>query len=217
MPNCCSAFGRKDGHKTQPYDGHFYRFSSEKGKCQTWIDSLPDANFVWSKSKRICDVHWPPNEKFTRVKGQDVPDEPPTIFPGVPSSCLRQTAASSSRDVNTRRVSQEARSNAQEDIMTRKRLEDDEIRNWESFIGYCHKVRDLIVIPKQTTSPRSVSLLRLTDDSPPSIVYSIEITERFDIICYLSATKIPVLKNSFEKRLTKYSQFENILSSLEDQ
>ena len=124
------------------------------------------------------------------MKGQDAPGEPPTIFPGVPSSCLRQTAASSSRDVNTQRVSQEARSNAQEDIMTRKRLEDGEISNWESFIGYCHKVRDLIVIPKQTTSPRSVSLLRLTDDSPPSIVYSSEITERFDIICYLSATKL---------------------------
>ena len=149
------------------------------------------------------------------MKGNLIPDVPPSIFPGVPSSCVRQTSDKCYRDVESKRVSQEARENAQEEKLRQERLEADQICDWVSFIEYCHNLEELIVIPKQG-SHRSVSILRMSDDSPTSIIYSMEITEHFEVICYLSAKKIHVFKNSFDKNAL-YSQFDSIISSLEEQ
>ena len=60
-------------------------------------------------------------------------------------------------------------------------------------------------------------MIKLSEDSPPSIIYSMEITERYEITCYWGATKIPVFKNSFDKGLTKYSQLNSMLSMVEIQ
>ena len=59
--------------------------------------------------------------KLKEVKGHYVPDEPSLIFPGVPSSCLRQTSETISR------VSQEGSENAQQERLRKRQLEADKI------------------------------------------------------------------------------------------
>ena len=113
--NPSSVYRCKNGYKKHPYNRHFHSFPSDEGKRQSWIEALPNANFSWSKNKRVCDVHWPPNVKRIKVKGNLIPDVPPLTFPGVPSLSVRQTSDKCYRDVESRRVSQEAREDAQEE------------------------------------------------------------------------------------------------------
>ena len=119
---------------------------------------------------------------------------PPSLFPGVPSTCVRQTSD------EIRRGSQEDKENTQEEKLRQQRLESDQICDWVSFIEYCYNLEELIIIPKQG-SPRSVSILRLSDDSPTSTIFSMEIMKHFEVICYLSPTAWETCIQCFEKHL----------------
>ena len=106
IPNCCAVYNCKNGYKSQPYDGNFHYFPSDEVKRQAWIDALPNADFKWTKNKCICDIHWPANAVIARTKGKNVPAVPPSIFPGVPSPCARQTHRNAvSRNIESRSVS----------------------------------------------------------------------------------------------------------------
>ena len=66
-----------------------FRFPSDEEERIVWIKSLPNNNFEWTNSKRVCVEHWPPDFP-TRVinrNGSAVPAIPPLVFAGVPSSC----------------------------------------------------------------------------------------------------------------------------------
>ena len=121
----------------------------------------------------------------------------------------------SARNVESRRVSQGARELAQRTRTIEKEKKADKIKGWIQFTKYCSKLNGLTVMQKDDTPGRSLTLLKLTADSPPAIIFSIEVTEGYELTCY-NATKVPVFKNSFEKRLTKYSQFKDILFMLEN-
>ena len=114
-------------------------------------------------------------------------------------------------------MSQEAREGREQRRIQQELEEADTITDWAKFAQYSGILKDITDIPKDGNVSRSMTLIKLSKDSPPSIIYSMEITERYEITCYLRATKIPVLKNSFDKRLTKYSQLNSILSMVEIQ
>lgn len=105
----CSVFGCENNYK--PRKGQplrpkvtLFRFPSDEEERNVWIKSLPNNNFEWTNSKRVCVEHWPPDFP-TRVinrNGSAVPAIPPSVFASVPPSCLptkppkkRQSLASS--------------------------------------------------------------------------------------------------------------------------
>lgn len=51
---------------------------------------LPNDEFEWTESRRICEKHWPPGYPTVVINrnGAVRPDIPPSIFPGVPPSCV---------------------------------------------------------------------------------------------------------------------------------
>ena len=113
MPRkCCTFF---DGvscttnYKTSTEKSSVFRFPNEEGEKQRWISSLPNILPACdTKNLGVCEKHWPVDYPTISVKGKRRPANPPFIF-GLPKSFLPQTYYSSSRDVDTRKVSSEAR------------------------------------------------------------------------------------------------------------
>ena len=112
-------------------------------------------------------------------------------------------------------MSQGARELAQRARTIEKEKKPIKSRDGSNLTIYCSKVNGLTVMQKDDTPGRSLTLLKLSADSPPAIIFSIEVTEGYELTCHLNATKVPVFKNRFDKRLTKYSQFKDILFMLE--
>jgi hypothetical protein len=66
-----------------------YRFPFKSEDRELWIKKLPNANFVFTNFKRICAHHWPADTELKKVKGGNcVPVHPPSVFKGVPVSCI---------------------------------------------------------------------------------------------------------------------------------
>lgn len=65
-----------------------YRFPRDESDKQRWIDSLPNANFKWSKDSVVCEKHWPVGYATKNAQGGHVrPVDPPSVF-DVPASCV---------------------------------------------------------------------------------------------------------------------------------
>ena len=100
MGRKCSVVGRSTGFKTCEYKGTVHGFPNDKEKRQSWIDALPNKDTEFTEFMGICDLHWPPDCKKKKIKRWFVPDEPPSIFPNIPDSCLQQTTAQLERSID---------------------------------------------------------------------------------------------------------------------
>ena len=108
MPNKCCVYNCKSNYDSQKgIRNHVkvFSFPIDLEQQDKWVKCLPNSQFQITKSKRICELHWPPNYKKKVVKGgYKVPCEPPSVFLDIPKSCIpvplpkpRQTFASNSR------------------------------------------------------------------------------------------------------------------------
>ena len=212
MPNSCAVYNRRNGYKSQPYDGNFHYFPSDEVKRQAWSDVLPNAHFKWRPKTSVCAIFtgqptlrlqeprgrmFPPSHsRFSGESLQPVPVKLIVTPYHVISSqgvCLKKQGRTGNREGSSRNSQKLTQLLAGPNLL------------------------NIVTYRKDGNVARSMALIKLSEDSPPSIIYSMEITERYEITCYLSAAKIPVFKNSFDKRLTKYSQLNSILSMVEIQ
>ena len=90
-PNRCNIFNCKGNYPGEPYNEttKFPTAEKEPQEREWWIlacpnepDSLRSLKNIWA-----CKSHF---TEFTKARGGSRPSGPPTIFPGVPTSCLRQ-------------------------------------------------------------------------------------------------------------------------------
>ena len=88
MGRKCSVAGCSTGFKTCEYKGTVHGFPNDKEKRQSWIDALPNKDTEFTEFMGICDLYWPPDCKKKKIKRWFVPDEPPSISPNIPHSCL---------------------------------------------------------------------------------------------------------------------------------
>ena len=137
------------------------------------------------------------------VKGKRRPANPPSIF-GVPKSCLPQTYYSSSRDVDTRKVSSEARTRQTTTVPSP--VDPDIIQTWESLKEHC-KTLDYII----DASEDEINLYKV-EGTLPKIVYSLNIDSKFHVSAFKGNTRIETrdLIASFSYRLNRYSQITTI-------
>ena len=93
VPLCSSNYETKEKNKvvkTKEYVP-MYRFPKDKEEQTLWKRQIPRVDLVVTKHSAVCRNHWPQNADFKKVPGGRFrPINPPTIFPNVPRSCLRQ-------------------------------------------------------------------------------------------------------------------------------
>ena len=213
MGRKCSVVGCSTGFKTCEYKGTFHGFPNDKEKRQGWIDALPNKDTEFTEFMGICDLYWLPDCKKKKIKRWFVPDEPPSIFHNFPDSCLKQTTSQLDRSIDDRRISQEA-INELIEKRNKKDLENrDQIKDWNAFVEHC---RGINLVRRE--SDTGINLMKISNDSPPEVLFSIEISTDFKVTCYVKSSKVNVrnLSNAFNHKLEKYSQLNNIISVLGD-
>ena len=56
---CASNYATKKGETEEKEKVRLFRFPDDSTERKTWIKSLPNADFVYTESKRVCENHWP--------------------------------------------------------------------------------------------------------------------------------------------------------------
>ena len=157
----------------------------------------------------VCDLHRPPRHRTKKVKRWIVPDEP-SVFPGVPNSCLQQTAPHKRRSIGERGISQSAR-NERDELHNQLFSESaNRIGDWKSFVDYCKRL-DLVRMENDT----NINLMTMSKDLPPEVPTCIEISDDFKVACYVKSTKVNV-RSLINSLLETYSQLDSIISFLSE-
>ena len=91
MPKRCSAFACRGNYGGTPYV-KVVSFPKDPDERERWILAMPNEPSSLRKLKEIyvCESHF--DCDWMTAKGGKRPKEPPTIFPGVPKSALKQVS-----------------------------------------------------------------------------------------------------------------------------
>ena len=81
-----------------------YLFPKDENEKEKWIEAVPNANLRVSKDIVVCALHWPSGFEDIKVNGKSRPKDPPSIWPGVPSS---QTPTASKPCSSTRSIEED--------------------------------------------------------------------------------------------------------------
>ena len=81
-----------------------YLFPKDEKEKEKWIEAVPNANLRVSKDIVVCALHWPSGFEDIKVNGKSRPKDPPSIWPGVPSS---QTPTASKPCSSTRSIEED--------------------------------------------------------------------------------------------------------------
>ena len=86
-----------------------FRFPNDIEERNTWIRCLPNDKFVWNDNKRICIEHWPSNfpSRVVNRNGTTAPSCPPSVFEGVPPSCVPSQPSKKRISLNSSKSNEE--------------------------------------------------------------------------------------------------------------
>ena len=124
MVNKCSIFGYNSNYRNQPYV-KVVSLPTDEVERNRWIDAIPNERSSLLKLKKIyvCERHF--DCEWVSAKGGKRPSQPPSIFPGVQKSCLKQVTSV------TRSFTSSAESRAQSEVLNNETL--DKITDFSSF------------------------------------------------------------------------------------
>ena len=204
----CSVYGCKNNY--DPKKGEpsrtkikLYRFPNNEDERNVWIRCLPNDEFTWTESKRVCIEHWPP-EFPTRIvnrNGTVGPAVPPSVFAGVPPSCV-PTQPPKKRPTRT-----SSRCREEENILTLPSDSSSEaVENCEYEYNQSLPPPDLLakilseIFPEDNiiNNVQKVTLSSYDYDGPvPRYVIFLEMGQYYRISGYkgLLSVKVPFLKN----------------------
>ena len=89
MPRRCAAYNCRGNYRNEPYT-KLVSFPAEPEERNSWIKATP--NDPQTLVNRTCASHFDCQWKV--VRGGKWPTEPPSIFPGIPESCFKQSQIS---------------------------------------------------------------------------------------------------------------------------
>ena len=142
--------------------------------------------------------------------GVEKPIHPPTEFGSTPSTFSQQSSSTTARNTAERGVTAGERRKSSEEAAK----DADRINSWEALVTYCSSL-DLIF----TSDDTSIRLCKLSDSFPPDVLFPIQIDGSFNVKAFRGSTLIslyPILRGSFQHKLTLFSQITEIVSTLEN-
>ena len=113
MPYKCSIVGCRNNYDppkgVKRRDVKVFRFPNDIEERNTWIRCLPNDKFVWNDNKQICIEHWPSNfpSRVVNRNGTTAPSCPPSVFEGVPPSCVPSQPSKKRISLNSSKSNEE--------------------------------------------------------------------------------------------------------------
>ena len=152
----------------------------------TWIRAIPYKNLQVGKDSVICEKHWPESYPTVSKKGKQKPKDPPSVFAGVPQSCIATPAV---KPRTTKRTSFVIRSTLPDEIELFNQR--DKV-SFSEIIARTTRKHNVFCCP--TTSFVNGALLRIQSqefsEGVPKVLICIEETLNFD--CYHMGIKINI-------------------------
>ena len=91
MPLKCCVPYCKSNYDTTSEKVPVYRFPKDSDECDKWCKAIPRANLKLTYWTVVCRKHWPQSCKLKCSRGKFYPVDPPSVFEGIPKSCLTTT------------------------------------------------------------------------------------------------------------------------------
>ena len=90
MPKRCAVYGCRGNYAGQPYT-RVVRFPTEEAERDRWIKAMPNARsgLTGSRELFVCASHF--DCEWVVYRGGRCPAAPPSVFPGVAKSVLKQS------------------------------------------------------------------------------------------------------------------------------
>ena len=172
------------------------------------INALPNKVENLTDYMGICEKHWPPNFPTVRVKGHDLPLNPPSVW-SVPDSFYRQLK-SPDRDVKKRCIDVESRRSFSDATPDEIEVDPDRIESWKSLVNFCQGLEFSLTINEDSI------VLFCCNGMPPKIDFSITINRDFSLSCYRGATYVPTRESAgeFSGKLEKFSQLSQVIDKV---
>jgi hypothetical protein len=126
MPKRCAVYGCRGNYRGQPYS-QVVRFPTEEAERDRWIKAMPNdgSSLTGRRDLYECASHF--DCEWVVSRGGRRPTDPPSIFPGVAKSCLKQ---SQPKKRTTLLTSSAARQ--REEIQ--RQMQENNMTNFETFI-----------------------------------------------------------------------------------
>lgn len=212
MPKRCAVYGCQGNYRGQPYT-KVVRFPEDELEHDRWIKAMPNAgpSLVGRRNLYICATHF--DCEWITYRGGRRPVVPPSIFPGIPKSCLKQSQAkkrATSRTSSTARQQQEAERQLQEN-------------NMKDFVSFTRELprRYPQYIVKFEKDEVYMSLLNDTGSQVTQFLHFRKIESPFGFL-YLDTVEkngYQIPKHHFtlnkNSRLNKWSQLSDIFSVIQ--
>ena len=87
MGRHCIVYNCRSNYRGEPYS-QVVKFPTDRNERSKWISALPNDPKTLLKRTELCVKHF--NCAWKTTQGGKRPAEPPSIFEGVPKSCVKQ-------------------------------------------------------------------------------------------------------------------------------
>lgn len=213
MPSSCAAAGCRGNYRGEPYS-RVVRFPKDEEKRQAWIDAMPNDPETLKHRKEIwiCAAHF--DCEWVNIRGGKYPAKPPSIFPGAPKSCLKQTRSTPRQ---TQAATSEVRGKRQQSLQEAR----DRITNFDNFVNnikhhienysFIHNDNDFTMFMTDTMGRKVIQFLHFRN-----------VESNFGFLKLISAEKngfeVPKSKFSIQKDclIHKWSDLKSIINVIND-
>ena len=185
-----------------------FSFPKDPNRSTAWVSALPNVLQKVTNNMGVCEKHWPLNFPTIRVKGHDLPLNPPSIW-SVPDSFCRQHK-SRDRLVKNRGIDAESRGSIA-DTSGEVKIDPNRIQSWEPLVDFCQQLGLPLTVKEE-----SIALYNCNNEVPPRIEFSITINRDFSLSCHGSATYMPTreLVDGFSGKLELFSQVTHVIDKV---
>ena len=90
MPLKCCVPRCKSNYTSMNTKVPVYTFPKDLNEQKKWINNIPHIDFTVTKYSAVCRLHWPDDAAFVTDHGKLRPVKPPSLFPNIPRSCLKE-------------------------------------------------------------------------------------------------------------------------------
>lgn len=215
MPKKCNVYGCRGNYRDEPYT-KVVSFPTDEVERNRWIDAMPNERSSLLQLKQIyaCAHHF--DCEWITVKGGKRPSHPPSIFPGVSKSCLKQV--SSAPRITT--ASAETRAE-------NERLRNEVVDKIGDFYSFCNDIQEHISKDYRIVCDSDDIYISKTDAKGRSVIQFLHLQHVKSSFGFLylkcvekNGKEIP--KTYFSKAgclqknslLSKWSQFDKIMSCI---
>jgi len=209
MPKRCAVFGCRSNYRGEPYT-LVVRSPTDEVEYDRWIKAMPNTgrSIIGRRELFVCAKHF--DCEWVVCRGGRRPVAPPSVFHGIPKSCLKQTQPK-------KRTTSLTSSHARQQHDAKRRKMDDNMNNFDSFVDQLPKRYPKYIV-KKNKDEVYMTLLNERGSQVTEFLWFTKIESPFGFLHLVTVEKdgCEISKNTFllskNSRIHTWSQLSDIFT-----